>query len=124
MKRRVLIAMAAAAMMCFSSAAFAGGGGVKTQYVRVKNVGATTVRVLASNSTLTPTSGGSRLLSQNAVTQFVLKRLPGQFGVGNNAGTAGDILNYNFPNSTFVYLQAKEVAGVYKASFAPPGTRF
>jgi hypothetical protein len=49
---------------------------------------------------------------------------PIQFGVGNSAGTEGDILDYNFPKSTYVYLQAKEAAGVYTASFAPPGTRF
>jgi len=124
MYRRCVIAMAVAAMVCVTSTAFAGGGGSKTQYVRIKNIGSTTVRVLASNSPLTPTSGGSRLLSQNAVTQFVLRKGPGQFGVGNSDKTAGDLLDYNFPNSTYVYLQAKEANGVYTAKFAPPGTRF
>ena len=124
MNRRVLIAMAVAAMVCSTSTAFAGGGGSKTQFVRIKNIGSTTVRVLAANSTLTASSPGSRLLSQNAVTQFVLKKSPGQFGVGNNAGTDGALLDYNFPNSTYVYLQAKEAGGVYTARFAPPGTRF
>jgi hypothetical protein len=124
MNRRVLIALAAAAMMFSTSAAFAGGGGAKTQYVRIKNIGATTVRVLASNGTIAPPFAGSRLLSQNAVTQYVLKKGAGQFGVGNNAGTQGQVLDYNFPNSTYVYLQAKEAGGKYTASFAPPGTRF
>ena len=122
MYRRCAIAVAVAAMVCVTSTAFAGGS--NNQYVRIKNIGSSTVRVLASNSPLTPTSGGSRLLSQNAVTQFVLKKAPGQFGVGNNAGTMGNVLNYNFPKSTYVYLQAKEANGVYTAKFAPPGTRF
>jgi len=124
MNRRVFMVMAAAALMFSTSTAFAGGGGGKPQYVRIKNVGSSTVRVLASNSTLSSTSGGSRLLSQNGVTQFVLKRAPGQFGVGNSDKTEGDILDYSFPNSTFVYLLAKEAGGVYSASFAPPGMRF
>lgn len=124
MNRRVFIALAVAAMAFSTSTASAGGGGSKTQFVRIKNIGASTVRVIAVNGALSPTPSGSRLLSQNAVTQFVLKKGAGQFGVGNNSGTEGDILDYNFPKSTYVYLQAKEQAGVYKASFAPPGTRF
>lgn len=44
--------------------------------------------------------------------------------VANPAFTDGDELEYNFPKSTYVYLQAKEVGGVYSASFAPPGVRF
>jgi len=124
MNRRVFIALAVAAMAFSMNTASAGGGGSKTQIVRIKNIGSSTVRVLAANGTLSPTSTGSRLLSQNAVTQYVLKKGAGQFGVGNDAGTDGDILDYNFPKSTYVYLQAKEAAGVYTASFAPPGTRF
>lgn len=126
MNRRVLIAMAAAAMMCPMTAAFAGGG-AKTQYVRIKNVGATPVRVLAVNSVAfseEQLKSKTRLLSQNGVTQFVLKKGVGYFLVANPAFTDGDELEYNFPKSTFVYLQAKEAAGVYSASFAPPGVRF
>ena len=122
MYRRCVIAMAVAAMVCVTSTAFAGGGS-GTQYVRIKNIGSTSVRVLASNSAPT-SSAGSRLLSQNGVTQFVLKKAPGVFIVANNAFTDGTALEYNFPKSTFVYLQAKEAGGVYTAKFAPPGTRF
>jgi hypothetical protein len=124
MNRRVFIALAVAALAFSTSTASAGGSGSKTQIVRIKNVGSSTVRVLAKNGTLSSTSTGARQLSQNAVTQYVLKKGAGQFGVGNSAGTEGDVLDYNFPNSTYVYLQAKEAAGVYTASFAPPGTRF
>jgi len=124
MNRRVFIALAVAAMAFSTSTASAGGSGSKTQYVRIKNIGSSTVRVLAANGTLSSASKGSRLLSQNAVTQYVLKKGAGQFAVANDAGTEGDLLDYNFPNSTYVYLQGKEAAGVYTASFAPPGTRF
>lgn len=103
------------------------GGGGKTQYVRINNVGATPVRVVAVDSAVLSEEqlkSRTRLLSQNGVTQFVLKKGPGYFLVANPAFTDGDELEYNFPKSTYVYLQAKEVGGVYSASFAPPGVRF
>jgi hypothetical protein len=125
MNRRVVIAMAAAAMMFSTSAAFAGGA--NSQYLRIKNIGATTVRVVAANGPITSEKdlqSKSRLLSQNGVTQFVLKKAPGVFLVANPAFTDGDGLEYSFPKSTYVYLQAKEVGGKFTPSFAPPGTRF
>ena len=123
MNRRVFIALAVAAMAFSTSTASAGGGGSKTQYVRIKNIGAAPVKVVAMNGT--PSSSvATRVLSQNGVTQFVLKKGPGFFGVLNVAETSGDSLDYNFPKSTYVYLQAKDAAGEVTASFAPPGTRF
>jgi len=125
MNRRVFIALAVAAMAFSTSTASAGGSGSKTQIVRIKNIGSSTVRVVAANSALSEASASSsRLLSQNAVTQFVLKKGPGEFAVANPDFTNGQLLKYNFPNSTYVYIQAKEEGGVYTPSFAPPGTRF
>jgi hypothetical protein len=130
MNRRVFIALAVAAMAFSSSTAFAGGSSKsKTQYVRIKNIGSSPVWVNAMNGTLPdPTlsaaSTGARLISQNAVTQFVLKKGAGQFGVLNSGETAGTRLDYNFPNSTYVYLQARDAGDRVIATFAPPGTRF
>jgi hypothetical protein len=125
MNRSVFIALAVAAMAFSTSTASAGGSGSQTQYVRIKNIGSSTLRVVAANGTLSPASASSsRLLSQNAVTQFVLKKGAGQFAVGSTDFLGGNLLNYNFPNSTYVYLQAKGEGGVYTPSFAPPGTRF
>ena len=123
MNRRVFIALAVAAMAFSTSTASAGGSGSKTQYVRIKNIGAPTVKVAAVNGMPT-TQPALRTLSQNGVTQFILKKGPGLFGVINAAETDGDYLEYNFPNSTYVYLQANTVGDVVTASFAPPGTRF
>jgi hypothetical protein len=97
--------------------------------VRIKNIGSSPVWVNAMNGTLPdPTlsaaSTGARLISQNAVTQFVLKKGAGQFGVLNSGETAGTRLDYNFPNSTYVYLQARDAGDRVIATFAPPGTRF
>ena len=124
MDRRVFIALAVAAMAFSTSTASAGGGGSQTQYVRIKNIGSSTVRVLAVNGTLEKNPWVTRPLSQNAVTQFVLKKGAGQFFVGTD--TWGFTLDYNFPNSTYVYLQAQERGDFrpYTPSFAPPGTRF
>ena len=127
MNRRVFIALAVAAMAFSTSTASAGGSGSKTQIVRIKNIGSSTVRVVAvtsSGATEASLKSASRLLSQNAVTQYVVKKGTGLFVVSNDAFTTGNSLEYNFPNSTYVYLQAKEAAGVYTPSFAPPGTRF
>jgi len=79
MNRRVLLALAVATIAFSSSTAFAGGSSKsKTQYVRIKNIGSSPVWVNAMNGTLpdsTPAaSTGARLISQNAVTQFVLKK--------------------------------------------------
>ena len=121
MNRRVLLAMAVAAIAFSTDTAFAGSP--NNQYVRIKNIGSTTVKVAAWNGTLTaaPTY---RSLSQNGVTQFILKKGAGTFVVTNPAETNGTSLNYNFPKSTYVYLQAKAVGDTLEASFAPAGTRF
>ena len=130
MNRRVLLALVVAPIAFSSSTAFAGGSSKsKTQYVRIKNIGSSPVWVNAMNGTLPdPTlsaaSTGARLISQNAVTQFVLKKGAGQFGVLNFGETAGTRLDYNFPNSTYVYLQARDAGDRVIATFAPPGTRF
>ena len=123
MNRRVFIALAVAAMAFSTSTASAGGGGSKTQYVRIKNIGAPTVKVAAFNGTPTK-QPAFRSLSQNGVTQFILKKGAGTFVATNPAETTGDYLEYNFPKSTYVYLQANTVGDVVTPSFAPPGTRF
>jgi hypothetical protein len=85
MNRRVLLALAVATIAFSSSTAFAGGSSKsKTQYVRIKNIGSSPVWVNAMNGTLPdPTlsaaSTGARLISQNAVTQFVLKKGAGRW---------------------------------------------
>ena len=126
MYRRVLLAMAVVAIAFSTDAAFAGGS--NTQYVRIKNIGVKPVNVVAMNGSPSFTSyeavTGTRLLSQNGVTQFVLKKGKGFFAVLNAAKTSGDNLDYNFPKSTFVYLQAKDDGSDVTASFAPAGTRF
>jgi hypothetical protein len=135
MHRRVWLALAVAAVAFSSSTSFAGGssnGGSSksnTQYVRIKNIGASPVWVNAVNGTLpdpkpSAAATGARLISQNAVTQFVLKKGAGQFGVINAAETNGTRLDYNFPNSTYVYLQAQDAGDRVIATFAPAGTRF
>ncbi len=125
MNRRVFIALAVAAMAFLTSTASAGGGGgSKTQYVRIKNIGAATVKVVAVNGV--PTSAPAfRSLPQNRVTQFILKKGAGTFVVQNPANES-DVasLPYTFPNSTYVYLQANTVGDAVQATFAPPGTRF
>lgn len=128
MNRRVFIALAVAAMVFSTSSASAGGGGSSKQFVRIKNIGAKTVNVVAVNGSPSfddfSTIPGTRALSQNRVTQFVLKKGVGSFIVLNAAKTDGDNLSYKFPNSTYVYLQAKDDGNEVTAKFAPPGTRF
>jgi len=122
MNRRVFIALAVAAMAFSTSTASAGGS--NKQFVRIKNIGAPSVKVAAVNGTPT-TAPASRTLSQNGVTQYVLNKGKSTFLVQNpldDKDVAG--LPYNFPNSTYVYLQANTVDGLVQAKCAPPGTRF
>ena len=124
MNRRVFIALAVAAMAFSTSTASAGGGGSNTQYVRIKNIGATAVNVVAVNGAA-PSAPAYRSLSQNRVTQFILKKGAGTFQVQNPADTTNVAsLPYTFPRSTYVYLQANTVSSLVQATFAPPGTRF
>ena len=122
MNRRVFIALAVAAMAFSTSTASAGGS--NQQFVRIKNIGAPAVNVGAVNGKA-PTAPAYRSLSQNGVTQFILKKGAGTFQV-QNPNVLDDVapLNYNFPKSTYVYLQANTVADAVTASFAPAGTRF
>jgi len=122
MNRRVFIALVVAAMAFSTSTASAGSS--NTQYVRIKNIGAPAVNVVAVNGKA-PAAPAYRSLSQNRVTQFILKKGAGTFQV-QNPSDAADIasLPYTFPNSTYVYLQANTVEKAVKATFAPPGTRF
>ena len=114
------------------SDAYAGGSSKSTvQFVRVKNIGSAPVWVNVVNGTLPPpsptvtvASTGARILAQNGVAQFILKKKAGQFGVANAGETAGITLDYHFPNSTLVYLQAQAVGDSVIATFAPPGPRF
>jgi len=122
MNRRVFIALAVAAMAFSTSTASAGGS--NKQFVRIKNIGAPSVKVAAVNGTPT-TAPASRTLSQNGVTQYVLNKGKSTFLVQNpldDKDVAG--LPYNFPNSTYVYLQANTVDDLVQAKCAPPGTRF
>jgi len=122
MNRRVLLALAVAAMAFSAEAAFAGGR--NNQYVRIKNIGTEPANVFASNSA-PPAAPAYRTLSQNGVTQFTLKKGYGAFQVADQAAkNPPALIGYNFPNSTYVYLQAKVAADVPAATFAPPGTRF
>ena len=125
MNRRFFIALAVAALAFSTSTASAGGGGgSRTQYVRIKNIGAPAVKVAAWNGAA-PASPAYRSLSQTGVTQFILKKGAGTFQ-DQNPVVADDIatLPYTFPNSTYVYLQANTVDSLVQAKFAPPGTRF
>lgn len=124
MNRRVFIALAVAAMVFSTSSASAGGGGSSKQFVRIKNIGAQPVNVAAYNGAA-PASPAYRSLSQNRVTQFILRKGAGTFLVQNPV-LLDDIapLPYTFPNSTYVYLQANTVGDAVQATFAPPGTRF
>jgi len=123
MNRRVFIALAVAAMAFSTSTASAGGGGSKTQYVRIKNIGSPAVKVAAWNGAA-PASPAYRSLSQNGVTQFILKKGAGTFQAESPTTPSESMLDYNFPNSTYVYLQANTVSDEVTTSFAPPGTRF
>ena len=107
MNRRVFIALAVAAMAFSASTGFAGGSSKsQTQYVRIKNIGSLPAYVFVANGeiTLPAWKAGNRLLSQNAVTQFVLKKGASEFAVlsENDTGSFGgeEFLEYNLPNST------------------------
>jgi len=109
--------------MAFSTSTASAGGSNK-QFVRIKNIGAPSVKVAAVNGTPT-TAPASRTLSQNGVTQFILKKGEGLFLVQNPVVAYDfDYLFYNFPESTYVYLQANTVDDLVQAKCAPPGTRF
>ena len=127
MIRRVAFTLALAAMVCSMNAALAGGrssGSSKSnnQYVRTKNIGAATALVNAANGG--SVGAGGKSLGQNGVAQFNLKKGAGVARAANAAGSKFKLLPYNFPNSTYVYLQAQADAAAATLTFAPPGTRF
>lgn len=128
MIRRIAFTMAVAATVFSMNAALAGGrssGTSKsnTQYVRIKNIGSATALVNAANGSTVPTTGG-KSLGQNGVAQFNLKKAAGTAQATNAAGTPSAPLAYNFPKSTYVYLQAQADADTATMTFAPAGTRF
>jgi hypothetical protein len=129
MIRRVAFTLALAAMVCSMNAALAGGGSSgssksNSQYVRIKNIGSATALVNAANGGSVSTASGGKSLGQNGVAQFNLKKSPGVAAVTNAARSKAKTLPYNFPKSTYVYLQAQADAGAASITFAPPGTRF
>jgi hypothetical protein len=127
MIQRVAFTLALAAMVCSMNAALAGGrssGSSKSnsQYVRIKNIGSATALVNAANGG--SVGAGGKSLGQNGVAQFNLKKGAGVARAANAAGSKFKLLPYNFPNSTYVYLQAQADAAAATLTFAPPGTRF
>ena len=129
MIRRVAFTLALAAMVFSMNAALAGGRSSgssssksNNQYVRTKNIGSATALVNAANGG--SVAAGGKSLGQNGVAQFNLKKGPGVARAANAAGSKFKLLPYNFPNSTYVYLQAQADAAAATLTFAPPGTRF
>ena len=128
MIRSFSLALAVAALAFATDAAFAGGrssGSSKSnnQAVRIKNIGSAPVLVNAKTGAATG-AAGAKTVNQNGVAQFNLKKAAGVAGATNAAGTPSAPLNYNFPKSTYVYLQAQADADAATMTFAPAGTRF
>jgi hypothetical protein len=138
MNRRMFAAAVAVAALFFSvDAAFAGSP--STQTVRIKNVGAAPVAVFAANGSPTESQvrAGYKLISQNGVAQFVIRK-GASVGVAVDPTTAATmkskavvknslpaaILPFTFPNSRFVYLVATAGGASPTINFAAPGTRF
>jgi|GEM_PF-1268536 len=128
MIRSFSIALAVAALAFATDAAFAGGsssGSSKSnnQTVRIKNIGSAPTLVNAKTGAATG-AAGAKTVNQNGVAQFTTKKVASQAwakGTGNNVPKT---LNYTFPKSQIVYLQAASDATTTTLTFAPPGTIF
>jgi len=121
MIRSFSIALAVAALAFATDAAFAGGG--SNQTVRIKNIGSASTLVNAKTGSATG-SAGAKTVNQNGVAQFTTKKVASQAwakGTGNNVPKT---LNYSFPRSQLVYLQAAADGSTTTLTCAPPGVRF
>jgi len=128
MIRSFSIALAVAALVFATDAAFAGGrssGSSKSnnQTVRIKNIGSAPALVNAKTGTATGASG-AKTVNQNGVAQFTTKKVASQAWAADTAQAVPKTLNYTFPKSVIVYLQAAADGTTTTLTFAPPGTIF
>ena len=128
MIRNAFFALAVLAMVASANAAFAGGrssGSSKSnnQYVRIKNTGTAPALVNAKTGTATGASG-AKTVNQNGVAQFTTKKVASQAWAADTAQAVPKTLNYTFPKSVIVYLQAAADGTTTTLTFAPPGTIF
>lgn len=126
--RSTLLALAVIALAFSADAALAGGrsGGSSkgnTQNVRIKNIGSLPVLVNAKNGGATGASG-AKTVAQNGVAQFTLKRIGSQAWAADVSQTTTDTLDYSFPGSRFVYLEAAADGTTSTVTYAPPGKTF
>lgn len=137
MNRRSCAAVVAfAAFFCSVDAAVAGSP--STQFVRIKNLGATPIAVYAANGmpTEAQVQGGARLIAANGVAQFTIRQGAAVAFAVNPAPPATTaatvkasvpkvaMLPFNFPRSRYVYLVTQLAGGVPIIDFALPGYRF
>ena len=128
MIRSFSLALAVVALAFAADAAFAGGrsgGSSKSnnQYVRIKNTGAAPVLVNAKTGAATGASG-AKTVNQNGVAQFTTKKVASQAWAADTAQAVTKTLDYTFPKSAIVYLQAAADGTTTTLTFAPPGTLF
>lgn len=128
MIRRSILALAIAALAFSADAALAGGGRGgsskgNTQSVRIKNIGTQPVLVNAKNGSATG-AAGAKTVSQNGVAQFRVKKVASQAFASDVSQTISDTLNYSFPRSQVVYLEALADGTSATVTFAPPGKLF
>ncbi len=129
MIRSFSIALAVAALAFATDASFAGGsssGSSKSnnQTVRIKNIGSAPALVNAKTGAATG-AAGAKTVNQNGVAQFTTKKVASQAWAQPTGGTGGPkTLNYTFPKSQVVYLQAATDGTTTTLTFAPPGTLF
>jgi hypothetical protein len=127
MIRSSLLALAVAALAFSADAALAGGGGggnskSNKQSVRIKNIGTQPALVNAANGSVG--AAGAKTVAQNGVAQFRLKKVASQAFASDTAQTVTQTLNYSFPRSQVVYLEAAADGTVTTLTFAPPGKLF
>jgi hypothetical protein len=128
MIRSFSIAMAVIALAFSADFANAGGrssGSSKSgnQSVRIKNIGPAPVLVNAKNGAATG-AAGAKTVSQNGVAQFRLRKVASQAWAADTAQTVPSTLDYSFPGSQVVYLEAAADGAVTTLTFAPPGKLF
>jgi len=128
MIRTFTLALAIVALAFATDAAFAGGsssGSSKSnnQTVRIKNIGSAPVLVNAKTGAATGATG-AKTVNQNGVAQFTTKKVASQAWAADTAQTVPQTLDYTFPKSKVVYLEAAADGTVTTLTFAPPGKLF
>jgi hypothetical protein len=128
MIRTFSLALAIVALAFATDAAFAGGrssGSSKSnnQVVRIKNIGSAPALVNAKTGAATGASG-AKTVNQNGVAQFTTKKVASQAWAADTAQTVPATLDYTFPKSQIVYLEAAADGTVTTLTFAPPGKIF